>query len=187
MSNLNFFNFRLTTEFQELDVKVQDVLWSVITHLSSLAKPPSFTAIVTDQFEVFIAHTSLYKWHGGNQINSMNIPSALPFLCVAPLIFFDGHFDRKNGCATHFRIKVSVTAGTMLNFEGDFDGVGDVDTMCERTLSPNIHSPHVAQMVGWHPSSWCCHCLQWKIKDHKHSTFYWWRRNIKLYLKVNYR
>ena len=39
-------------------------------------------------------------------------------------------------------IKVSVTIGTMLNFDGDFDGHGDGDITCKQTLSVLIRTHH---------------------------------------------
>ena len=41
---------------------------------------------------------------------------------------FDGHFDGQNGCATHLDHQMSVTVGTMLNFDGDFVKLVDTDT-----------------------------------------------------------
>ena len=41
-----------------------------------------------------------------------------------------------------FPIKVSVTIGTMLNFDSDFDGHGDGDITCKQTLSVLIRTHH---------------------------------------------
>ena len=58
---------------------------------------------------------SLYKFHAVVRLR-LHVPSTLLFVSGT----FDFLMDKKNGCATHFPIKVSVTIGTMLNFDGDF-------------------------------------------------------------------
>ena len=64
----------------------------------------------------------------------LHAPSTSPFLRAAPLIFFDGHFDGQNGCATHLAHQMSVTVGTMLNFAIDFVKLVDSDATCKQTL-----------------------------------------------------
>ena len=56
----------------------------------------------------------------------LHVPSMSPFLCATPLIFLtDTLVVDRRVVQPIFPIKVSITIGTMLNFDGDFDEHGD--------------------------------------------------------------
>ena len=58
---------------------------------------------------------SLYKFHAVVRLR-LHVPSTPLFVSGT----FDFLMDKKNECTNHFPIKVYVSIGTMLNFDGDF-------------------------------------------------------------------
>ena len=81
-----------------------------------------------------------FKSQGGFPHLWASSPAHNRFFRTTTLIFLDGHFDGLMSVQPILPIKVSVTTETMLNFEGDFDGHGDVDITCKQTLMNRLQN-----------------------------------------------